>query len=198
MSFLKEFPDNVHLADVMKAFPAGLEELLKFHDVVLRAASPLSIGEREMIAAYVSRLNGCRFCFNSHRVYAAFYGVEPELFEKLIVKVDGSGVDAKMIPILKYARKITLDHGAIEKSDIDAILAAGWDGQAVNDAAAVAALFNYMNRIVHAMGVDPHDEVYDKRLAAVLKKPLKARIAQNEKDIGSSNYADFGRALKIF
>lgn len=198
MSFLKEFPDNVHLADVMKAFPGGLEDLLNFHDVVLRGVSPLTIGEREMIAAYVSRLNGCRFCFNSHRVYSAFYGVEPELFEKLIADLETSGVDPKMIPVLNYARKITLDHGSIEKSDIDAIIAAGWDGQAVNDAASVAALFNYMNRIVHAMGVDPHDETYDKRLAAVLKKPLEARLAQNEKDIGSTNYADFARALKIF
>ena len=74
MPFLKEFPDTVDLADVMRAYPGGLEELLKFHDVVLRGPSPLSIGEREMLAAYVSRLNGCRFCFNSHRVYAAFYG----------------------------------------------------------------------------------------------------------------------------
>ncbi|MEE8295512.1 MAG: peroxidase-related enzyme [Sphingomonadales bacterium] len=198
MSFLKEFPDTVHLADVMKAYPGGLEDLMNFHDVVLRAASPLSIGEREMIAAYVSRLNGCRFCFNSHRVYAAFYGTPPELFEKLIEDVESSGVDPKMIPILNYAKKITLDHGNIGKADIDAILAAGWDGQAVNDAAAVAALFNYMNRIVHAMGVDPFDETYDRRLAAVLKKPLEARLAQNDKDVGSTNYADFGRAMKIF
>lgn len=198
MSFLKEFPDNVHLADVLKAFPGGIEVLMKFHDVVLRGSSPLSIGEREMIAAYVSRLNGCRFCFNSHRVYAAFYGVEPELLDRLMADIETSGVDEKLKPILRYAKKITLDHGNIEKADIDAILAAGWDGQAVNDAASVAALFNYMNRIVHAMGVDPFDEVYDKRLAAVLKKPLEARIAQNDKDIGSSNYTDFARALKIF
>ncbi|MHA1544742.1 MAG: carboxymuconolactone decarboxylase family protein [Alphaproteobacteria bacterium] len=198
MSFLKEFPDNVHLGDVMKAFPGGIEELMKFHDVVLRGSSPLSIAEREMIAAFVSRLNGCRFCFNSHRVYAAFYGVEPELFDRLMADIETSGVDEKLKPILRYAKKITLDHGNIEKSDIDAILAAGWDGQAVNDAASVAALFNYMNRIVHALGVDAHDEVYDKRLAAVLKKPLEARIAQNDKDIGSSNYVDFARALKVF
>lgn len=198
MSFLKEFPDNVHLGDVLKAFPGGIEELMKFHDVVLRWRSPLTIGEREMIAAFVSKLNGCRFCFNSHRVYAAFYGVEPELFDRLMADIETSGVDEKLKPILRYAKKITLDHGNIEKADIDAILAAGWDGQAVNDAASVAALFNYMNRIVHAMGVDAFDEVYDKRLAAVLKKPLEARIAQNQKDIGSSNYVDFGRAMKIF
>ncbi|WP_228517924.1 carboxymuconolactone decarboxylase family protein [Aliidiomarina indica] len=38
----------------------------------------MSIGEREMIAAYVSALNDCQFCFNSHWVYSAAFGVDPE------------------------------------------------------------------------------------------------------------------------
>lgn len=197
MSFFKEFPDTVHLADVLRTFPVALKPLMEFHDTVLRGPSPLSIGEREMLAAFVSKLNRCRFCFNSHRVYAAFYGFDPELFEKLEQDIDSAGVDPKLIPILKYAKKITLDHAAIEKADVDACLDAGWEPRAVNDAAMVAALFNYMNRIIHAMGVDPHEEDYKKRLAAVMKKPLQARLAQNEKDVGATTYTDFAIAAKI-
>jgi uncharacterized peroxidase-related enzyme len=198
MSFFQEFGNDRHLAEVMKNFPTGQEELLIFHDVVLRGQSPLTIGEREMIACYVSRLNGCRFCSNSHRVFAAFYGVDPEIFDKLDQSIGDSGIGEKLVPIFRYARKVTLDHDNIEKSDIEAILTAGWDDQAVFDTASVAALFNYMNRLVHSMGVSAHDEEYDKRLNAVLKMPLEARLAHNEKDLGGKTYTDFGRAMKIF
>ena len=197
MPYLPSFPETVHLADAFKAFPKGIKPLMEFHDVILRGPSPLTIGEREMIAAFVSRLNGCRFCFNSHRVYAAFYGVDPTLFDRLVEDINASGVPDKMVPVLKYARKLTLDHEKIEKADTEAILEAGWPEEAVYDAAAVAALFNYMNRMVHAMGVDPHDQVYAARLEAVLKKPLEARKAQNEKDIGSTNYSDWGKSLGL-
>src|SRR5689334_9367784 len=42
-----------------------------FADVLLRGPSPLSPGERELIAAYVSALNGCAFCRGSHGAAAA-------------------------------------------------------------------------------------------------------------------------------
>ena len=197
MPFLPSFPEKTNLSDVFKAFPKGIKPLMEYHDEVLRGPSPLTIGEREMIAAFVSKLNGCRFCFNSHRVYAAFYGVDETLFDRLVEDIDTSGAPDKMKPVLKYARKITLDHGNLEKGDTEAILKAGWPEEAVYDTAAVAALFNYMNRIIHAMGVDPQDDIYAARLSAVLKKPLATRLAQNEKDIGSTNYSDWGKSLGL-
>jgi len=197
MPFLPSFPETVHLADVFKAFPKGFKPLMEFHDTILRGPSPLTIAERETIAAFVSRLNGCRFCFNSHRVYSAFYGVDPSLFDRLMEDVEGAGAPEKMVPVLKYVKKLTLEQTSVTKQDVDTILAAGWPEEAVHDAAAIASLFNYMNPMVHAMGVDPHDEVYAKRLEAVLKKPLEARLAQNEKDIGSTNYSDWGKSLGL-
>lgn len=198
MSFFSKFSNDPHLAQVMQAFPKGQKELLEFHDVVLRGESELTIGERELIACFVSRLNGCRFCSNSHRVYAAYYGVDPDIFDRLMDDIDTAGADAKLIPILHYVKKVTLAHGAIAKDDIDACLDAGWSDQGIYDAASTAALFNYMNRMVHATLVGAHDAEYDKRLAAVIKMPLKARLANNEKDVGATTYSDFGRAMKLF
>lgn len=39
--------------------------------MLLRAPNPLSPGERELIAAYVSGLNECDFCCRSHSAFAA-------------------------------------------------------------------------------------------------------------------------------
>jgi AhpD family alkylhydroperoxidase len=35
-------------------------------ETLLRGESPLTSGERELIAAYVSHLNNCHFCHTSH------------------------------------------------------------------------------------------------------------------------------------
>ena len=75
--------DHPHLADVFRSFPDGVPALLEYHDVVLRGPSPLSVAERELIAAYVSGLNQCAFCNGSHRIIAEAAGVQPEVFDAL-------------------------------------------------------------------------------------------------------------------
>src|ERR1700685_2063942 len=45
--------------------------LSELAEVLLRGPSTLSRGERELIAAYVSSLNECRYCTSSHAASAA-------------------------------------------------------------------------------------------------------------------------------
>ena len=47
-------PNPPDLSDVFLKFPRGARAIAELHDIVLRGESPLSIGEREMIAAHVS------------------------------------------------------------------------------------------------------------------------------------------------
>ena len=45
--------------------------LSELAEVLLRGPSTLTRGERELIAAYVSALNDCRYCSSSHSASAA-------------------------------------------------------------------------------------------------------------------------------
>ena len=45
--------------------------LSELAEVLLRGPGTLARGERELIAAYVSSLNGCRYCSSSHGAPAA-------------------------------------------------------------------------------------------------------------------------------
>lgn len=65
-------PENAGLAEVFQTFPDTVKPLLAYHDVLLRGESPLTIAQRELIAAYVSGLNACNFCFGAHVLMAAF------------------------------------------------------------------------------------------------------------------------------
>lgn len=54
-----------------------------------------------------------------------------------------------------WAEKLTRTPAAAGRADADALRAAGWDDQAIHDAAQVVAYFNYINRIADGLGVDP-------------------------------------------
>lgn len=141
------------LDKVFRRFPHTVMPLLEYHDRLLRDWSPLTIAERELIAAYVSGLNSCTYCHGAHVVAARAFGVDPNLFEGLMADLETSGVDDKLKPILAYVGKLTRTPSMMTDADADRVYAAGWNEQALFDAISVCALFNFMNRIVEGSGI---------------------------------------------
>ncbi|MBI2993067.1 MAG: peroxidase-related enzyme [Gammaproteobacteria bacterium] len=133
--------------------PDGRRPLCEYHDAILRADSPLTIGERELIAAYVSGLNACNYCHGAHRIFAEGHGVEPGIFDRLMADPQTAEINPKVLPILDYVRKLTLSSASVRDSDVEAVYAAGWSEEALYDVVCVCALFNFMNRIVEGCGV---------------------------------------------
>lgn len=153
MRLFPSLPETPSLADVYKAFPERARPLLEYHDALLRGESPLSVAERELIAAFVSGLNACNFCFGAHKLYARAFGVDEAVIDALIADVDGANVDDKLKPLLKYVAKLKDLPPKLVAADAQAVYNAGWSERALFDAIQVAALFNYMNRIIEGTGV---------------------------------------------
>ncbi|HAQ34138.1 MAG TPA: peroxidase, partial [Alphaproteobacteria bacterium] len=66
-----------HLEALLRRFPRGVKPLLELHDAIMREASDLDVATRELIAAYVSGLNACAFCYGAHKTMAHAFGVDP-------------------------------------------------------------------------------------------------------------------------
>lgn len=141
------------LDKVFRRFPHTVMPLLEYHDRLLRDWSPLTVAERELIAAYVSGLNACTYCHGAHVVAARAYGIDTELFDGLMADLESSKVDERLKPILAYVGKLTRTPAMMTQADADRVYAAGWDEQALFDAVSVCALFNFMNRIVEGSGI---------------------------------------------
>ena len=196
MTYFPSLKEEGGLAEVFRRFPRGAEALLVFHDELLRGDSDLTVAERELIAAYVSALNECGFCFQAHRVYSALYGIDVELFDGLVEDVDTSDLDEELKPLFRYVRKLTLTPAQVVQQDVDQVLDAGYTEEAIHDAILVVGLFNLMNRILFGHGVDDHQARYGERLAEVLTTPVEQRRARNETDLGTTPYQAFGQALR--
>lgn len=184
MKLFPSLPDIPHLADVYRRFPEHVKPLLEYHDQLLRGESPLSVGERELIAAYVSGLNACGFCYGAHKLYADIFGFDPHLVEQMVADLDAAPVEPKLKPLLRYAAKLRTLPPNLTPEDAKAVYDAGWSERALFDAIEVAALFNYMNRIIEGTGV-AYD--YDKNPPSAEDREMRR----------TRTYSDFGRMLGI-
>jgi uncharacterized peroxidase-related enzyme len=154
MSYLPSLkPDSV-LLDVFRAYPDAARPLLDYHEALLRGPSPFTVAERELIAAYVSGLNACGYCHGVHSATAQAFGIAEGTLEALLADADTAPVDERLRPVLRYVRKLTEAPSRVTPGDAEAVLAAGWDEQALHDAASICGLFNLMNRIVDGLGID--------------------------------------------
>ena len=187
MTRFASLPNEPVLGDVFKRFPEGARPLFEYHDILLRGPSPLSVAQREMLAAYVSGLNACQYCTGAHRIIAEVHGVKPELLEHLVQDTAGAGLDPKMRPLLDYVRMLTLTPSKIVDADAQAVFAAGWDEQALFHAVSVCALFNFMNRIVEGCGITTD---------SIVQADQRARHAAAMAE--STPYQNYGRRLGLF
>lgn len=150
MSFLPSLP-NASLMDVFQAYPALAEPLHKVAQTLMRGVSPLTEGERELIAAFVSYCNQCDYCRISHTAVAEKFGQPRELMNEFSDDL----IPEKMKPILHYVRKLNATPNQMEQADVDAILDAGWDETAIAHAALICGFFNLINRWVDGLGIKP-------------------------------------------
>ena len=120
---------------------------------IMRGPSPLSPAERELIAAFVSRLNECQVCSVGHTALAAKLGVDTAVLEELVADVDGAMISSRLRPIFHFVKKLTERPAQIVQSDAEAVFAAGWTERALEDAIAVCAFFSMINRIADGYGL---------------------------------------------
>jgi uncharacterized peroxidase-related enzyme len=169
MSFAPSLPKGTTLLNLFKAFPETSAPLIEFHEVLLRGPSPFTEAERELIAAYVSGLNQCRYCHAVHTATAELLGVSGKSIASAMDDIEAAPIAQKMKPVLRYARKLTERPAGATQADADALFAAGWDETALYHTVAVTALFNFMNRLVEGMGI-VLDQAY--------VKPASERLAK--------------------
>jgi AhpD family alkylhydroperoxidase len=125
MVHLPSMPKNATLLDVFRMFPKTNKPLLEFHEALLRGPSPFTEAERELIAAYVSGLNGCRCCQGEHTATAERLSVPPGAIAAFLVGDVKADIPAKMRPVLDLASKLTERADSVTKPDVEAVLAAG-------------------------------------------------------------------------
>ena len=140
---------------------------------LMHGPSPLSSGERELIASYVSDLNNCEFCHESHSASANYHlndngnavcGVKSDLQtapvseeKKSLLKIAGH--------VQKGGKNVTLEHIEVARGE-------GASDEEIHDAVLIAAAFCMFNPYVDGLGTNPPPQKSDyipmgKRMAKI-------------------------------
>ncbi len=115
----------------------------------MRGASMWSVGDRELMAAHVSKVNECEYCTKAHAAVAArAYGDETKISSTL-ADLETAPVAEPLRSTLRMLAKLALNH-AVSADDMRAVLASGVTVDQVRDALAVSFAFDTMNRLADA------------------------------------------------
>lgn len=170
---MAKFPSlgaNATVPDILKMSPEAGVALLEMHEAIMRAPSALTPGQRELIAAYVSGLNGCQYCHGVHAETAKAYEDIPRAaVDRMLADLETAGFDDRIKPILRLARKLTQAPAEVSEADTRAVLEAGWGEKALHDAIMVVCCFNFMNRLLEGHGVHGYEALFKER-GPMLKK----------------------------
>ena len=161
---------NATVPDILRTSPEAGKPLLEMHEAIMRAPSALTPGQRELIAAYVSGINGCQYCHGVHAETAkAYEDIPREAVDRMLADMETAGFEERMKPILLLARKLTQAPADLTDADTRAVLDAGWDEKALHDAIMVVCCFNFMNRLLEGHGVHGNEALFKQR-GPMLKK----------------------------
>lgn len=177
MSFFKSLPEDAGVRHILTLNPQAGRALVEFHTAALRNEGPLEPRHKELIAAYVSGLNACQYCFGVHAETAKAFGLEAGTLERLLADIDSADVDEQLKPLLRYARKLTLEPSRMTEADAQQVFAAGWSEAALHEAVLTVCLFNFMNRLLEGHGVKGNPGVFAARGQALRDEGYEPLLA---------------------
>ena len=95
----------------MAKFNTGIERpLIELHQILMRNDdSPFTLGQRELLAAFVSGTNASRYCVGAHTAAAKEFGVDEQLITSLIDDIESAPVDDNLKPVMRFVRKLALE-----------------------------------------------------------------------------------------
>ncbi|WP_327047012.1 peroxidase-related enzyme [Microbispora sp. NBC_01189] len=152
-------------------------------EVLLRGDNTLTRGERELIAAYVSSLNACRYCFSSHAAYAAEQLPEGMLLVDQVRRdPDTAPISPKLRALLRIAAGVQRGGREVTGEDVAAARAEGATDVEIHDTVLIAAAFCMFNRYVDGLAtVAPNDpELYAARARRIADVGYLALLAETQ------------------
>jgi uncharacterized peroxidase-related enzyme len=148
-------PQIPGIAAFFKFRPETGVPLCQLAEALLRGPSPLSSGERELIAATVSAGNECVFCSRSHAAAAAAHLGGDEATEAFVEQVRTDPMHAplsdKMKALLTIALQVRESGKAVTDDAVNKARALGVTDVELHDTVLIAAAFCMFNRYVDGL-----------------------------------------------
>lgn len=161
MAYISLNNDLPGIRGLMAYRPEIAQPLNEFAEALLRNDdNTLSRGERELIGAYVSYLNDCKFCQHVHGAIAGHYlACSMEEIEKIKRKYEDSDLSDKMKAFLAIAAAVQQGGRNVTPEMVDRARLHGATDREIHDVVLIAASFCMFNRYVDGLGTWAPDDM---------------------------------------
>ncbi|MBV9961300.1 MAG: peroxidase-related enzyme [Parafilimonas sp.] len=145
-------PNLPGIRSLMAFSPDTATPMGKLANLMLRTNEGLSMAEREMIAAYVSYLNDCFYCTQSHGAIAACYlNGDEDLIEQVKKDYEHAEISGKLKALLNLAGSVQKGGKYVTEAQIDKAKQEGATDKDIHDTVLIAAMFCMFNRYVDGL-----------------------------------------------
>ena len=112
----------------------------------MRGPSDWSVADRELMAAFVSKVNNTEFCIAAHTATSALAYKDGAKVSAALADLETAPLTEPLRSTLRMLGKLTRENN-LDVDDISRVLAAGVSEQQIKDALAVALAFNVTDRL---------------------------------------------------
>ena len=126
----------------------------------MRGPSQWSVADRELMAAYVSKINETEFCIAAHTATSALAYNDGAKVSATLTDVETAPLTEPLRATLRMLGKLTREN-SVTADDMRRVLVAGVSQQQIKDALAVAFAFNVTDRLadVFDFAMDDQDAI---------------------------------------
>ena len=124
-----------------------------FTHEAMRGPSAWSVADRELMAAYVSKVNGSAFCVGAHTATARRAYQDGAKVQAVLADLESAPVPEPLRATLRMLGKLTAE-GELTAGDMREVLSAGVSPQQAADALAVCAAFHTTGRLADAFSFE--------------------------------------------
>ena len=161
------------IRSAMAFSPKTAAPMSELAEILLRTSEGLTRAERELIGTYVSYLNDCFYCHQSHGEIACIYlDGNRELVEWVKKDFKEAAISEKLKSLLAIAAKVQQGGKFVTEQDIEYAKRHGATDLDIHDTVLIAAAFCMFNRYVDGLNTTTPTDLSS--------YPLRARqIAEN-------------------
>jgi uncharacterized peroxidase-related enzyme len=143
------------------------DPMSRWTHLAMRGKSDWTVGERELMAAMTARWNACQFCVGAHGAIAARVLGRPVVDAAL----QDVQLPERLQATLAFLEVLTRTPDTLTARDARTVLRQGITPPALEDAIAVAALFNVIGRCADALDYEvPGDRDFDRAAKRLLAR----------------------------
>ena len=129
-------------------------------NLLLRTNESLSMAERELIGAYVSYLNDCFYCYQSHgAIVTCYLDDNNKLIEQVKTDYNQADLSDKMKALLSIAGSVQKGGRYVTEDQVKKAKDFGASDKDIHDTVLIAAMFCMFNRYVDGLAANTPTDI---------------------------------------